>query len=410
MLIPDPIFQPLREFIDSRTGLHFEKRQDLERAVAQAAGRLGFGNAAECANWLISTPQGPQTIAILAEHLTVGETYFFRDGRLFEALEKKVLPGYAARGNSIRIWSAGCCTGEEAYSLAILTHRMGIPAQILASDIHAGFLEKAKLGVYGEWSFRECPAWVREGYFTRKNKGYRIDERIAERVNFFLHNLATDPCPAGVDLVFCRNVMMYFSERNAKLLAEKLGSAMAEDGLLVVSPVEASDHLFEGFLRMEIEGALFYGKKPIAPPVLFEKDPVMAEPGKMQEEVPDPARMAMRFADRGELEEAEKWCRMALASDGMDARMHYLLSRVLHEKHEFAREEEELEKVLYLLPDFIPAHVALGYLRKNDGRNPDGCFSSALALLSRLSRDSVLPDSGGMSAGRMAEMVRVARG
>ncbi len=413
MQIPDRIYEPLRDLIATGTGLHFGKRRDLEAALSRAAQKLGFDNVSECANWLLSASQGTQSISMLAEHLTVGETYFFRDAKLFGVLEKKVLPEFAFTGRTVRIWSAGCCTGEEAYSLAILTDRMGISSEILASDINGGFLEKAKMGHYGEWSFRDCPAWVREGYFEKRNNGYRIDARIAQKVNFFRHNLAADPFPAGMDIVFCRNVMMYFGEKMVRRLAENLKLAVVEGGILVVSPVEAADDYFKGFQRVEIDGAVFYEKKAPEPVLFSFWNQEMGEFSGManvQEKTPDPAEMARIFADKGELGEAEKWCRRALDEDGMDFTVHYLLSRILHEKREFVLEEEELGKVLYLAPDFIPAHVALGNLKKSAGRNPDASFSRALSLLSLLSRDDILPDSGGISAGRLAEMVRIARG
>src|SRR5690606_353563 len=119
-------------------------------------------------------------IEILARHLTIGETYFFRDQRHLEVLEEYVFPkllrSCLADQRPLRIWSAGCCTGEEPYSIAMLLDRI-IPqggqwnATILASDINRSFLQKAAEGVYGEWSFRDTPAWARKQYFKRRKDG-----------------------------------------------------------------------------------------------------------------------------------------------------------------------------------------------------------------------------------------------
>ena len=120
-------------------------------------------------------PTEPQ-IEVLARHLTVGETYFFRDKTSFDFLEKRVLPELLAfrrnAGRYLRIWSAGCCSGEEPYSIAILLTRMIADPKdwnvsILGTDINRLFLEKGVCRCLRDWSFRDTPNWVREGFFTR---------------------------------------------------------------------------------------------------------------------------------------------------------------------------------------------------------------------------------------------------
>jgi chemotaxis protein methyltransferase CheR len=151
--------------------------------MAGAARELGFSDPQSCARMLLSEPLTQATLATLASHLTVGETYFFRDGNTFSALEERILPELLRErreaGRRLRIWCAGCCTGEEPYSIAMLLDRLLPDAEawnitILGTDINPHFLRKAGDGVYGEWSFRDAPAWVRDRYFVRRRDGCHV--------------------------------------------------------------------------------------------------------------------------------------------------------------------------------------------------------------------------------------------
>ena len=146
----------LSEFIAEHMGLHFprERWADLQRGMAGAAVECGFDDAAACADWLLSAPPTRTQLQVLANHLTVGETYFFRDKRTFDVLASRVLPELidARRGRErrLRLWSAACCSGEEAYSLAILLHQV-LPdladwhVTILATDINSGRVNSSSI-------------------------------------------------------------------------------------------------------------------------------------------------------------------------------------------------------------------------------------------------------------------------
>ena len=197
----------LSQFIAARMGLHFpqERWGDLANGLALAAREHGLKDAEEYAQWLLSAALTRREIETLASHLTVGETYFFREKRSFEILEDEVIPELIRvhqRGDQrLRIWSAGCCTGEEAYSVAMLLDKM-IPnlfdwnVTILATDINPKFLESASLGIYGEWSFRGIPPGIRERHFVSLSDGkMQISRRIRHMVSFSLLNLAEDALP-----------------------------------------------------------------------------------------------------------------------------------------------------------------------------------------------------------------------
>jgi chemotaxis protein methyltransferase CheR len=144
----------------------------------------------------LAAPLTKTHLQVLASHLTVGETYFFREKKTFEILTASIVPDLIRNrrgcGQRLRIWSAACCTGEEPYSLAILLHQI-IPdftdwhVTILATDINERFLQKAAAGVYGEWSFRESPAGFKERYFHRTADGrHAILPEIKKQVIFVM--------------------------------------------------------------------------------------------------------------------------------------------------------------------------------------------------------------------------------
>ena len=194
--LPDALLARLSEFLESQIGLHFprERWRDLERGIAAASRESGYAEAEAFVRWLLSAPLTRTQIEGLASHLTVGETYFFREKRSFDILEQHILPELlrtrAQTDKRLRIWSAGCCSGEEPYSIAMLLDRL-IPdlekwnLTILATDINPGFLRKAARGVYGAWSFRDTPAWIRERFFISRQDGrFEIQPRMRRMVSF----------------------------------------------------------------------------------------------------------------------------------------------------------------------------------------------------------------------------------
>jgi chemotaxis protein methyltransferase CheR len=278
--VSNTLLDELSEFVTVQMGLHFQKgrRLDLLRGVRTAAKEFGFDDVEECIHWLLSKPLKKNQIEVLASHLTVGETYFFREPKVFEALEKQILPllirqrfNYDKR---IRIWSAGSCTGEESYSLAILLERI-IPdiaswnIKILATDINPIFLKKATEGLYREWSFRGTPLWLKEQYFKTTADGfYEIIPRIRRMVTFQYLNLVEDVFPSlfnetnAMDLILCRNVLMYFSSLQVRNCIERFHHCLVDDACLIVASSETSPIFSDFFLSENYPGAIIYRKRP----------------------------------------------------------------------------------------------------------------------------------------------------
>jgi chemotaxis protein methyltransferase CheR len=281
--VPELQWSQLSEFIADRMGLHFppERWNDLKRGFAGAAHQFGFADPALCIDWLLSAPPDKKQLQVLASHLTIGETYFFRDQQTLAALAENILPELIrtrrGREQRLRIWSAACCSGEEPYSLAILLHQLLPDIQdwqvtITATDINPCFLQKAMAGIYGEWSFRNAPVWLKQRYFKRTADGrYLIVPQIKRLVNFTHLNLVEDVYPSlatetnAMDIIFCRNVLMYFSQPQIRKVIENLAHALVGGGWLVVSPSEASKALFPQLINVNFPGAILF-KKSGAPP------------------------------------------------------------------------------------------------------------------------------------------------
>ncbi|MCT7374369.1 CheR family methyltransferase [Chelativorans salis] len=186
------------------------------------------------------------TDEIVAE-ATVGETYFFRDPSQFEVIRNFVLPSLLCErpeNAPIRVWSAGCSTGEEPYSLAILAEEEGLADRIsiIATDVSRRALKKAREAEYGEWSLRNGGMPFLKRYFARRGDDFRLERRLARRVSFHRHSLGVDDVPspktgiAAFDLILCRNVLIYLETGAARRVARQLYDCLSEGGWLLFGP------------------------------------------------------------------------------------------------------------------------------------------------------------------------------
>lgn len=425
------------------TGLNFprERWSDLKRGLAAAAEEFGFDDVPACVEWLLSAPLTTDQKQILASHLTVGETYFFRDKNLFATLATHILPELIRTGRCrekrLRIWSAGCCTGEEAYSLAILLHQV-LPdladwnVTILATDINARFLKKATAGAYSPWSFRDTPPDFRELYFTQSGDStYTVAPHIKKMVTFAQANLVEDTPASGpgsiapMDLIVCRNVLMYLTPAKTRTVISNLYRSLNDGGVLAVSPSEASHDLFPQFSTCNYSGVILFRKEhqidqllrvPAGAQVpVFNPEPadVPMTPriaAQHTEIAPEPSgsfAMARVLANEGKLAGALAKCNQCIAADPLDPEAHYLRAVILLECEDYAGARRSLQTALYLDPRFVLAHFTLGNLANEQGEigAADKHFANALDLLKNLQPPELLPASDGLTAGRLAEII-----
>jgi chemotaxis protein methyltransferase CheR len=279
--IHDAELSRLNELVAHHLGLHFprERWPDLERGLRAAAEAWGRNHDGEAyLQRLLSSARTQDQMEILATHLTVGETYFFRENRGLEILEERIVPDLirerASGRRQIRIWSAGCATGEEPYSIAIVLSKLmaGLKhweVEILATDINTRSLRKASEGIYSPWSFRGTPPWVRRTCFEAPaNDRFAINSTLKKMVRFAPLNLTDDDyaplsnCTGGVDVIFCRNVLMYFTPMGMRRVIRQLYRYLAADGWLIVSPTETCHELFSEFAPVNLGDVTLYRKSP----------------------------------------------------------------------------------------------------------------------------------------------------
>lgn len=481
--IPEQLLSRLSAHLAAQMGWHYprERWRDLETGIESAARELGIADASVYAQSLLAPKLSQAQIEALAAALTIGETYFFRDPRSFEILQDHVFPALirARRGNGrrLRIWSAGCCTGEEAYSIAILLDRL-LPdlgdwqITLLATDVNTRFLHKAVEGTFTEWSFRGAPAWLKEHYFKPvEARRFELLPRIRSMVTFAYLNLGEDVYPSldnntnAMDLILCRNVLMYFSAERAAEVIRNFHRSLMADGLFLTSAVEISPKLSTYFVAAPFDGAVLYRKKsefdvepalaPTPPSVGLhewvptstsfaahpEQELLQAEPAAPREATDaytsafsafergsyheaaailraDPVDalrnvdratlLARTYANLGDLTQARAWAERALDADRTNAVSQYLRAVILQEQNQITEALVTLQKTLYLDPDFVLAHFALGNLEQRQGRRSIAArhLQNAMQLLQRYDDNDVLPHSDGMAAGSLKAMIR----
>ena len=444
----------LSGFLSENMGLYFPEkhREELKRKMSAAMKDFGFERFDTFTHWLLSAPLTRHQIEILARHLTVRETYFFRETKAFDVLEQRILPELISsrrqKEKRIRIWSAGCSTGEEAYSMAILLGRL-VPdikdwnITILATDINPHVLKNAEKGVYSEWSFRETQPRIKELYFKKLDNGkYEIHPDIKEMVVFNYLNLSEDTYPSlsnntnAMDLILCRNVLMYFAPGYAESTVRRFHRSLIEGGSLIVSVVEVSSLFASEFHPVRFKDMTFYKKDsnfvrsgkvvPLlnngnARPSIPCK---RSKPSKRRERpslkstnaaetvkhtsTPYEEASARVLANQGRLTDALRWCEKAIEADKLNPGLYYLLATIQLEQGMTDEAIAGLNKALYLDPDYILAYFTLGSVMHSLGRKDESgrYFRNTAEILLRYKPEEILPESDGMTAGRLAELLR----
>jgi chemotaxis methyl-accepting protein methylase/tetratricopeptide (TPR) repeat protein len=279
----DDLYVRFRNLLLAQSGLFYPdaKRGDLAHGLRMILATSGHADLE--ALYAEAVAGGPAWDTILT-HLTIGETYFFRNGSQFDALRQHLLPEIMARRGGIhtlRIWSAGCATGEEPYSLAItvadmLAGRDPWHISILATDINPAFLARAREALYGEWSFRETSAEQRARFWTQEGNRWRLNPEIRRMVNFARLNLAVPCFPSttngtcALDIIVCRNVTIYFDEATTRQIAERFYAALAPGGWLIVGHAEPQASVYHQFEVHNFPSTVIY-RKPLDAP-LFPSD------------------------------------------------------------------------------------------------------------------------------------------
>ena len=286
-------FGLFQELLIETSGLHFEesRSQSLHLALWQRLQHRGYDSYLEYYNLLKYHPEGRLEIRELLDLITIGETYFFRNKAQFDVLIRFVLPEImqrkvCSRDKCIRIWSAGCSGGDEAYSIAIAMMEV-VPSyeewsiSILGTDINRNGLARAKEAIYGQRNIGHLPEEYLGKYFTARGSTYILKANVREWVQFEYHNLAKDPFiherMQNLDIIFCRNVTIYFDHQTTRRVIENFHNCLAQNGYLFLGHAETLWQITNSFESVEFPQSFIY-KKRLGPVQEDSAKPFMAIP------------------------------------------------------------------------------------------------------------------------------------
>jgi chemotaxis protein methyltransferase CheR len=267
-------FRLLRDLFSARTGLHFgpEARFTLERRLRERLTVLSLASFAEYYHYLRFNLRADAEWDEAVDLLTTNETYFFREGQQLRAFREEVLPKLAEQAKArrrIAIWSAGCSTGEEAYSIAILLHQAGYfkgwDLRVYGSDISRRCVAAARRGVYGDGAFRVTPPDVKRTYFTQREDGLQVADFIRDKCHFGNMNLLFEDRTkvlGRADAIFCRNVLIYFDSHARRRVIDTFHERLYAGGVLLLGHSESLLNVSTAFELLHLREDLVY-RKPL---------------------------------------------------------------------------------------------------------------------------------------------------
>ena len=280
-LKPDE-FRLLRDLFAARTGLHFgpEARFALERRLRERLMVLKLGSFAEYHHYLRYGPHASDEWDEAIDLLTTNETYFFREERQLRAFQNEILPmlhQLARPRRRLAVWSAGCSTGEEAYTIAILVHQSHLfprrtesdnawDVRVYGSDISRRCVAAARRGVYAEGSFRATAPDLRRGFFQERPDGWHVNDAIRQMCHFGQMNMLDEDRSrvlGRADAIFCRNVLIYFDTRARRAAIEVLYERLNPGGVLLLGHSESLLNVSTAFELLHLRDDLVY-RKPLA--------------------------------------------------------------------------------------------------------------------------------------------------
>lgn len=462
------------ELICRQTGLHLYDK-DMDKLLQTVRSRIdhgGFASADAYYHYLLGGGHESEWETLMIR-LTCGESHFFRDKGQLQLLQDRIIPELIERNahkRSLRVWSAGCSTGEEPYTLAILIHellqqRQGWRLTLVGSDINEKSIRDAQKAIYRDWSFRGTGDEKIRTYFQSHRSGWQLDQKIRQMVTFIQVDLMNDPFPDltsslfAMDLIICRNVFIYYGQDAINTMMRKFAATLADGGYLLTGHAEVASPEKSGLkLRSFAESTIFQRQsykpeqevvvkgdsfrslpattvavKPAAsvrpavarsslvsrshhhPPVAraasqhvslpeLEKRLLRGEYRQVSSLLKtyldlDPANlranlmMARCMANMGDQSGAEALCRRLVRQSPLCADAYYILAQLAQECNHADQARELLQKVIYLAPEFIAAHMDLAGIYQFAGESERAAreWAVALHLIGQLSADAAIP-------------------
>ena len=269
--LSDETFDKFRALIYQKTGIHMREGKQIlvSNRLRKRVVQLRLSTYEEYLALLTSGSDGEKEMVHFIDAVSTNETYFFREDNHFSALSRIVLPEQFKAGGKVRIWSAGCSTGEEVYTLRMVADEAARaagapPVEIIGTDISTTVIARAREGIYGERALRLVPRPLLGRYFVPCDEGrWQVNPETRARVDFRVHNLFTDPPPGErINVIFCRNVMIYFDKpTQTKLVDGIFARAIHPDGYLFIGHSESLSGFTKCFAYVSALKAPIYRRK-----------------------------------------------------------------------------------------------------------------------------------------------------
>ncbi len=217
--------------------LSLYKEAQMKRRLTSLRNKRGY---TDFSDYFHAICKDDELLKEFLDRMTINVSEFYRNPKRWDILRDKILPEIINHKKKVTIWSAACSTGDEPYSLSIMfkEHFKDVEVSIIATDIDKNILKKAKQGIYNASALKDMPEHKKSKYFLFKNNNYYIKEQIKSVVTFQKHNLLKDPYPSNIDLIVCRNVLIYFTDPAKKLIYQRFGQSLNENGFLFVGSTE----------------------------------------------------------------------------------------------------------------------------------------------------------------------------
>ncbi len=448
--LSDTEFTNLTKVIERKTGLMFtrEKQRELQIKLDKLKTTVIPNSTSEL---ICAAKESNDVLQKIVNVLTVGESYFFRNKPHFSVLRKHVFPRLiedAQRTKSLHIWCAGCAGGEEPYSIAILlkdefpfTQEWNI--KLTATDINTDFLTRARAGVFRKWSFRGVDeSIIRKHFDSKDNEEFFLHDDIKQAVNFQRFNLfdflnGERLFEDRVDLLLCRNVLIYFPFQISDRIVSEFSEVLRPGGYLFVGHSEAFPAL--GNLEAIYSDATYYYRKhqadseipiPVSVPLtasipglgissavvrnsMMPKSGFFRRVSKLPSILPffnvkETLDKARELADNGCTADALSMLqRLTEGELRLDHRAHFLSALIADQAGYSIRASDSLKRAIFLQKNFVVGHYYLGVICLREGNNIDAKrhLKNVVKLLDELQPDTELEEAEGLTAGRLSEIV-----
>lgn len=269
-VMSEELFRLFRDYILAQCGIYFKETNKflLERRIMQRIKALQFQSYEQYYYYLTYDPRASQEIDLLYDVITTNETYFFREQKQLKAFIEEIVPEVLSSKDKLRIWSAGCSTGEEPFSIAMLLYEYSYFSKatidIFASDLSQDAIIKARKGIFKENSFRSCPEYYKKKYFDEMSPGvFKIKDDIRQKVSFGKLNLLDTNriyLLGYLDIIFCRNVIIYFDDKAKKRVVDMFYDRLYPQGFLLLGHSESLITITTKFKLRHFKNDMVYQK------------------------------------------------------------------------------------------------------------------------------------------------------